>query len=332
MLTEVPYLKFFSLHQDHVAFRGQRAESAGQVLTGSVILHNLASLNEGYFRLRLLEELEVAELVVRKWNKVPRSSLTRTKISVAEHFQPLPAFEDAAIKSALDYCEFQFQIPLPGDLVESIEGLPEMRLKYRLELTICIAGAPVAKAYKRLRILRVAAPDAMEIHHAESVERVWHDKLDYCLSIPQKVVSFGGVVHLNISAAALLMGLRLERIAVKLTEDREIRTNSHSGHAIQSRFRRVLAKVTFNKPTCRLLLANELATSCPPSWTLFVSLPLPNSLEKCAQDVNIDLIQVTHAVKVLLILKNPDGHISEVSNRRGQNKPSTPHSRGTFKC
>ncbi len=43
------------------------------------------------------------------------------------------------------------------------------------------------------------------------------------------------------------------------------------------------------------------------------TLDLPRKLGRCIQDVNAQGIKVRHKLRVVVALKNPDGHVSEVS-------------------
>lgn len=314
-------LRTSRLHSDHIAFRGQQAESAGQVLSGSILLHKATPLRKGYFRLRLLAKLKVAKIdpLPRPWHKFIKPSFTRRKVSEAPilerfHPLPLPLQTDGVLPDSRFY-ECPFQLPLPGDLTESIDGLPELSLQYRLEATIYWPGGHREHAYKRLRIIRAVATDALEPFHAEVVQKVWHERFEYCLSIPSKVVSFGGTIHLSIRAVALLAGLELEHVTVELTEDRELRTQSGSGHALQHRSKRVLTEARFDRQSCIPLFSTEPATSALPSWDLSVPLPLPKNLGECTQDVHFDVFEVVHAVRVDMVMKSPSGNESKVSAR-----------------
>ncbi|KAK8912570.1 Protein ROD1 [Metarhizium anisopliae] len=302
------------LIRDHISFRGHPHESAGQVLIGSVLLRVSTPVNKVHFRLRLLGKLEAADASVRKWQKVLNFNATKTTVSktiISEQSQAiigLPTSDGVTLPTGRH--EYPFELLLPGDVTESIEELPELSLKYRLEATIYSRGVPVEKAHKHVRIFRVAATDAVEPFHAEISQGTWRNKVDYCFNIPQRVVPFGGVVDLSILVSALVVGLDLEGIRLKVVEDRQSCVKNGAGRTTTNHFTRVLAKTWVNDGRCQQLSAKKKTDLGMGCWCLSARLPLPSSLKECAQDIDLGMIKVAHFVEVVAVLKNPDGHVS----------------------
>ena len=57
-------------------------------------------------------------------------------------------------------------------------------------------------------------------------------------------------------------------------------------------------------------------------WTVDDELDLPKRLKECLQDadlINLQGIKVRHKLKICVALKNPDGHVSEVSPQSPRN-------------
>jgi arrestin-related trafficking adapter 4/5/7 len=53
-------------------------------------------------------------------------------------------------------------------------------------------------------------------------------------------------------------------------------------------------------------------------------LPLPKKLVRCLQDCSVHGIKIRHKIKLTVALKNPDGHVSEVSVSHHQNEAFSP--------
>ncbi|EXU94654.1 arrestin (or S-antigen) domain protein [Metarhizium robertsii] len=237
------------LNRDHVAFRGNPHEASGQVLTGSIILQVSTPLHSGHFRLHLLGKLKVAEPVLRKWQRVLNFSAKKTtmaKTIISEHAHNLAPSGGETLPTG--HYEYRFELALPGKMTETIEGLPELILRYCLEATIYSGEVPVERAYKHLRVIRAAATDAIEPFRAEVSQGTWSDKVDYCFTVPEKVISFGGVIPFNILLYPLLMGLRLDNITVRVIEDRQSLVTSNTAQSTPNLFTRILAKAYINGP------------------------------------------------------------------------------------
>jgi hypothetical protein len=213
--------------------------------------------------------------------------------------------------------EYPFEYLLPGDTAESVEGIPEASITYRLKATVGRGKlAYDLHAYKHLRIIRTLEPGALEFLHAMSVENIWPNKVDYSIVIPQKAVVFGGTINMEMRFTPLLKGLELGDITVKMIEIRDCWIQGATGLSVREhRTEREVATWRF-EVNREQHWHDMIEDTGQEGWALIKPLPLPKRLRQCIQDLNHHGIKVRHKIKLTVALKNPDGHISEVCRTR----------------
>lgn len=210
--------------------------------------------------------------------------------------------------------EYPFEYMLPGDTAESVEGIPEASITYKLKSTIGRGKlAYDLHSYKHLRIIRTLEPGALEFLHAMSVENIWPNKVDYSIVIPQKAVVFGGFVTMEMRFTPLLKGLELGEVTAKLIEVRDCMVQGPAGITMREhRTEREVSVWRFDV-TRDEHWSDMIEDTGQDGWALSKQLDLPRKLRQCIQDLNHHGIKVRHKIKLTVALKNPDGHISEVS-------------------
>lgn len=115
--------------------------------------------------------------------------------------------------------EFPFSAILPGDMPESIEGLPGASLVYKLESTIDrgkFHHPMVAK--KHVRVVRTLTTDSVELSETVAVDNTWPKKVEYSLNVPSKAIAVGSGTPISLMLVPLLKGLRLGEIRISLVE------------------------------------------------------------------------------------------------------------------
>ncbi|KAG8423818.1 hypothetical protein J3458_000673 [Metarhizium acridum] len=209
--------------------------------------------------------------------------------------------------------EYPFEFMLPGDTAESVEGIPEASITYRLKATVGRGKlAYDLHAYKHLRIIRTLEPGALEFLHAMSVENIWPNKVDYSIIIPQKAVVFGGTINMEMRFTPLLKGLELGDITAKMIEIRDCWIQGATGLSMREyRTEREVATWRF-EVNREEHWQDMIQDTGQEGWALVKPLPLPKRLRQCIQDLNHHGIKVRHKIKLTVALKNPDGHISEL--------------------
>ncbi|CAM1502007.1 Fc.00g039910.m01.CDS01 [Cosmosporella sp. VM-42] len=302
------------LDNDFIVFRGNDHESAGQMLKGVVVLCLPSSLRMEDVRLRLIGTLRLSWADMRGSTPGVSGQKVDKTSTILEH--RWPSFVGTHGKSmtlpAGNY-EWPFELLLPGDTAESVEGIPEASITYRLKATVGRGKlAYDLHSYKHLRIIRTLEPGALEFLHAMSVENIWPNKVDYSIVIPQKAVVFGGSVVMEMRFTPLLKGLELGDVTAKMMEIRETHVTGATGLSIREH--RAEREVS----TWKWEVSREehwqdmIEDTGQEGWALTKKLNLPKRLRQCVQDLNHHGIKVRHKIKLTVALKNPDGHVSEL--------------------
>ncbi|PHH82256.1 hypothetical protein CDD82_6575 [Ophiocordyceps australis] len=297
------------LDNDFLVFRGNEHESSGQQLKGVVVLCLSSSLRIEDVRLRLTGTL-------RQTISAPGVSgqkVDKTTTILDHRWAPFVGAHGKSITLPAGNYEYPFEYTLPGDTAESVEGIPEASITYRLKATVGRSKlAYDLHAYKHLRIIRTLEPGALEFLHAMSVENIWPNKVDYSIIVPQKAVVFGGTMKLEMRFTPLLKGLELGEISVKLLELRDCWIQGSTGLNIREHHaERDVATWRF-EVNRQDHWQDMIEDTGQEGWALTKPLALPKRLRQCIQDLNHHGIKVRHKIKLTVALKNPDGHISEL--------------------
>lgn len=198
--------------------------------------------------------------------------------------------------------EFPFEIILPGDIPETVEGMDGGQVIYKLSATIERGKwANNIHAKKYFRVIRTIGSDSFELSQTVSIENTWPGKIDYAISIPSKAVAIGSHVPVSLVLQPLVKGLKLGQVKVQLAELIQLSTplgQTSSKDRIAHEF---------------LLPLPDSETQSLDSWEVHEMVPLPTSLTKCTQDAVVgSFIKVAHKLKFAVPLINPDGHTSEL--------------------
>lgn len=200
--------------------------------------------------------------------------------------------------------EFPFSAVLPGNMPESVEGLPGASVVYKLEAVIDrgkFHNSMVTK--KHLRVLRTLTTDAVELSETVAVDNTWPKKVEYSLNVPSKAIAIGSNIPISFMLVPLLKGLRLGQIKIQLVE-----YSSCMGYLPPANTEeRIVASKTIPKPN-----ENDPHFQMD-KWEVDNYLKVPESLSKCTQDCDIaNFIKVRHKLKFNIGLVNPDNHVSEL--------------------
>ncbi|KAG9254695.1 uncharacterized protein F5Z01DRAFT_621471 [Emericellopsis atlantica] len=295
------------LENDFIVFRGGEEESNGQIVKGTVVLCLTTPLKMEDVRLRLTGTMHM--------NASGSSSQKndRLKTICEKRWEPFIGVHGKSMILPAGNYEYPFEYLLPGDTAESVEGIPEASITYRLKATVGRGKlAYDLHAYKHLRIIRTLDPSALEFHHAMSVENIWPNKVDYSISIPQKAVVFGGIIDLTMRLTPLLKGLEMGRINIKLVEIRETTVTGATGMSVREhKVERDVSKwdMEVDRATHWVDMIEDTGQD---GWVVTKALDLPRRLRQCVQDTNVHGIKIRHKLKLTIALKNPDGHVSEL--------------------
>jgi len=197
--------------------------------------------------------------------------------------------------------EFPFSAVLPGTLMESVEGLPGATVVYKLQANIDrgrFSNDLVVK--KHLRVVRTLTPDSVELQETMAVDNTWPKKVEYTISIPTRAVAIGSTCPLHMLLVPLVKGLKLGKIKVTLSEYYSCCGSYGPPHSGERTIHEIVVPTS-----CQDITEDK--------WEVNSYVPIPASLSKCTQDVDIlNNIKVRHKLKFVVGLINPDGHVSEL--------------------
>ncbi|KAK5995130.1 putative HECT-type ubiquitin ligase-interacting protein creD [Cladobotryum mycophilum] len=303
------------LDDDFIVFRGGEQESSGQLLKGVVVLCLSTPLRIEDVHLRLVGTLRLhwADGGSSTSGVSSGHKLDKTSTILDHRWAPFIGTPGKSMTLPAGNYEYPFEFTLPGETAESVEGIPEASITYRLKATVRRGKlATDLHAYKHLRIIRTLEPGALEFLHAMSVENIWPNKLEYSIVVPQKAVVFGGTINLEMRFTPLLKGLELGTITAKMMEIRECCLVGATGLNVREhRMERDVAtwKFEVNRDEHWHDMIEDTGQE---GWTMNKPLNLPKKLRQCVQDLNLHGIKVRHKIKLTVALRNPDGHISEL--------------------
>lgn len=256
--------------------------------------------------MRILALLNISNKARPLWHRLRqgfRSTNSRSVEIVLEHLWP----EGSGLLLPAGNYKYPFEICLPSDLAESIQGLPEISLKYRVDATVVDKGTLMFHGCKDLRIIRTPALDALDPLQSAGGELIWDDKLKYSISIFPKAVSFGGTIHLNLCAYPLESGIKLGDVALRIIENRELSIENRFRPATKAR--KYIAEISTDQRDITL-------SSVGKGWMYKASVALPRRLGDCVQNLAYNKVRVSHTVEAIMPVKELDGHEFEVNDRR----------------
>ncbi|KAI0378969.1 hypothetical protein F5Y04DRAFT_272257 [Hypomontagnella monticulosa] len=301
------------LENDFIVFRGNDHEASGQLLKGVLVLCLREHLKVEDIHLRLTGNCRIAWVDGKATpSGIHNQKLDRTTTILKHTWPPFVGETSHHNTLAPGNYEWPFELLLPGDTAESVEGLYQTGITYMLKATI--SRGKLAKnvhAFKRLRIIRTLEPAALEFNHAMSVENIWPNKIEYSVVVPQKAVVFGSNIPLEMRFTPLLKGLEMGNITVKLIEIQEFSLQSYPVPTKSYKHDRDVISWNFEVPRDQHWQDNIEETG-QEGWVINKELPLPKRLSRCIQDCSVHGIKIRHKLKLTVALKNPDGHISEL--------------------
>jgi hypothetical protein len=224
-----------------------------------------------------------------------------------------PGSSSRGVTLAASNYEWPFELIIPGDTPECIEGLDDSYIVYNIKATVARGRlAYDLHAYKSVRIIRTLDPAALELAHAMTVENVWPNKIEYSLCIPQKAIIFGTSIAVDMKFTSLLKGLKIGACRCQLVEILDL-TLPGIGNTERTH-KKIRDIESWNLEVDEERHYHDMINEAgQDGYILKELLALPKSLKKCMQDCETHGIKIRHKVKFNIALHNPDGHTSEVS-------------------
>lgn len=200
--------------------------------------------------------------------------------------------------------EIPFSAIMPGNIPESIEGLPGASVVYKLEASIDrgkFHNPMIAK--KHLRVVRTLTTDAVELSETVAVDNTWPKKVEYSLTVPSRAIAIGSGTPITLMLVPLLKGLKLGETKITLVE-----YYSYMGYAPPVKNgERIISSKTLPAPK------EDDPDFQLDRWEVQTFIRAPPTLAQCTQDCDVlTNVKVRHKIKFAIGLVNPDGHVSEL--------------------
>ncbi|KAI8391182.1 uncharacterized protein BYT42DRAFT_509054 [Radiomyces spectabilis] len=284
------------LDTDKIALHGNADESAGVMLRGTVRFSCQEHTKVKSVTLKLEGKSHV------HWTEGAGSQVRHFKEerSIIQHeWIFLASKEKAQVLKEGEY-KWCFELPLPGDLPESIKH-PLGEVSYRLKAVIDRPAFMMNYVAKRtLHVSRLLLPSSLELTQSILISNVWTNKLMYEIGIPRKVYLPDTKIPIAFDLVPIASNLRVRSVACTL---KEYTIFAASGH------QRTEGRVITH------LRDDHFTRSANGHWMKTEQLYIPSrasNMREIQYDVTGDLIKVKHKLKFIVTLVNLDGHISEL--------------------
>lgn len=205
---------------------------------------------------------------------------------------------------------------------ESVEGLVNTYLIYNLHASVSRQGwnARDVVAQQRIRIVRTLGAESMESTRSRINSDIWANKISYSISIPTDAFVFGTSITADVELSPIKKGLRMGKLNLCLVETVTKRIQlSEMPDSRADRSKMLETEVASQEmefpEDSRIVYEDETIdnpTMGDEMYRFKATLPLPDSLNICRQDVDSHAINVTHKFKLMVNLLNPEGHVSQL--------------------
>ncbi|EPE35187.1 E set [Glarea lozoyensis ATCC 20868] len=307
------------LDSDIIVLRGDENDASSQLLKGTIVLCLPQSLKVEDVHLRMTGQLKAGWTVQQSMTPGVSTIKTEKTTEIFSHkWAPFvgghgPGSSSKGTLLPAGNYEWPFELMIPGSMAESVEGMRDSHIVYKLKATVARGKlAYDLHAWKPVRIVRTLDPSALELVHAMTVENVWPNKIEYQLIIPQKAIIFGTAIDIEMRFTSLLKELKIGNIKCELIETQEVTIPGATPQLEKYH------KTTRSVDTWNFSVNDEehyrdiLDENGADGWVLKEKMPLPKRLRSCVQDVDVHGLKIRHKVKFNIALLNPDGHTSEL--------------------
>lgn len=195
-----------------------------------------------------------------------------------------------------------FHIELPSNVSESVEGLRSAKLLYKLECVV--ERGRFERSFttaKHMRIVRTLHPRNLTLTDSIEFNNTWPGKVEFSVSMPRKGLALGTSVPIKLVVVPLVKGPTFKSMTAEIVQHHHVK-----GLAGESpEFEEFIAK---QKLDCDDSFFGE------DHWVIKSTYHLPTSLKEVVQTCTLkdEIVLVKHRIRVLMHIRNADGHISEL--------------------
>ncbi|KAI0462552.1 hypothetical protein LJB42_004046 [Komagataella kurtzmanii] len=193
-----------------------------------------------------------------------------------------------------------FQVSLPANVPDTVEGLRSGSILYKLHGVLNVAKGKGISTYKYLRIFRTQLQSSLALSQECVLEDNWADKLQYQITLPSKGIPIAGQATVQILIIPFTKELKLGKIRISLEQYFWLQ-NSHAQIFGDS-------SVVFRKNIA--VSTDDLGQD---RWDILRTFDIPSNLKEITQSVEVrdNLLTVKHKLKICIELIL-DGVTSEV--------------------
>lgn len=195
-----------------------------------------------------------------------------------------------------------FNFQLPANVSESVECLPIAKVRYKLVCTV--ERGRLEKDFstaKHVRIVRTLHPQNVNLTDLIEYGNTWPGKVEFKVSLSRKALALGTKMPVKLVMVPLVKGLSFKSMYAEIVQHNN--TRGLCGESPQ-----------FEAIINRQKLPNDYTHFDEDHWVVKSSYKLPGSLKDITQTCLLknDIINVKHRVRVLIHIRNADGHVSEL--------------------
>lgn len=235
----------------------------------------------------------------------PGSSMSNLQSYFQQHLSSsslsLSKHSSSVIHLSAGTHKFPFEMIIPGDVKESIEGNESAQLIHWLVVTVergRFQHNLVSR--KHIHLVRTLGIDTFDVAYTVSIDNTWPKKCEYNIHIPSKAVAIGSTVEVGFNIIPLAKGLQLGPMRILL---KQFTTLHIPG----------LKPISEEKNVVSMDYTVSLADDAENVWVFSKLLPVPPSLTHCTQTCQVKpYLKISHKLFVYLSLANYDGHVSEL--------------------
>ncbi|KAI9013857.1 hypothetical protein CLU79DRAFT_768276 [Phycomyces nitens] len=286
---------------DEILLQGQAEESAGRSLQGTVVLTLAEQTRIRSIGLEFTGKMRVG------WSEGPAHNQRhykqeRTIISHSWDFLADP-LNDAKKKRTLGPGRYawNFELSIPGDLPQSVSATSG-QVEYLLKATVQRSGL-VHNIVKKIpiKIFRCLLSCAFELIQSFEIHNTWADKLEYDISLPSKVYTYGDTIPITFNILPIAPNLSIISLMATLKESCTYTTKDHNKTDA-----RILRFSRHENPFADPVMSDQ------PCWNRALSIKVPAKSPSVFCDAANDMILIEHKISVIISIANPDGYLSEV--------------------
>lgn len=204
---------------------------------------------------------------------------------------------------------YEFELVVPGSLPESTQVVKFYLVQYQLKATAERNSflLPKYTCARDIHLSRQNVSIAIDYLDPIIVANHWAEKVDYEISTPTKVYSYGDTIPISIQVIPLAPHLQIRYISCIFKEYMTCRAINGWFNGTNKLHRRIIQYARKDQETIKgghLDIGN--------TWSCVMHVKVPESMDDIQCDASNDSVRVRHKLKFTMSIENGDGHISEL--------------------